>query len=163
MQAFWWDRFDGLMTAIYDGEWSAPRTAPIMIPPPAKTPVPATPPAPQPLGAMPTIVSGGEVTVLAFWQDEARSLQMSRVSFGRRDWSTPVTLAEGVLAWQLAAEPTGRLYLAYLRTAHTAAEPAGLYLRRSSDGGESWTSARAIHTSLYLRLLSADEAYLRVS
>ena len=162
LQAFWWDRFDGLMTAVNDGAWSAPRAAPIMIPPP-DTATAATPPAPQPLGAMPTIVSGGEATVLALWQDATRSLWMSRVSFGGHDWSTPEEMAEGVLAWQLAAEPAGRLYLVYVRTAHTAAEPAGLYARRSSDGGESWTSARAIHTSIYLRLLSAEGVYLRVS
>ncbi len=163
LQAFWWDRFDGLITAIYDdGAWSSPQAAPIMIPPPATTTA-ATPPAPQPLGAMPTIVSGGDKSVLAFWQDAAQLLWMSHLAFGETTWSTPKEMAEGVLAWQLAAEPTGRLYLAYLRTAHRASEPAGLYVRRSSHGGESWTSPRPIYTSVYLRLLSADEAYLRVA
>ena len=32
VQFFWWDRFDGLTTALYySGRWSAPRVAPIMV------------------------------------------------------------------------------------------------------------------------------------
>jgi hypothetical protein len=32
LQAFWWDRFDGLMTAVFNGRrWSSPVMAPILM------------------------------------------------------------------------------------------------------------------------------------
>lgn len=171
LQAFWWDRFDGLTSALYDGSaWGEPFAAPL----------PGTQSAPQLLlalsaplstpaewrGAGGEVGSGGEVgdmgdvgTVHALWLDGGALLH-STTPFGQAAWSSPAILADSALAYQAALAPDGALSVAYLRTLQDETAAAGLYYLRLPAGQFSWTAAVPVHTSRYYRLLTAETAFL---
>jgi hypothetical protein len=165
LQAIWWDQFDGLTTAIHDEKaWSEPASAPIWV-----TTVAANKEViVAPIKTMPGLAAGSGVT-LAFWQGEAdektgvRTLQYSRLAFGAKEWSSPAGFAESVLAWQAVADQDGVIYIIYLRIAHSADSPAGLYIRRSSNGGASWSAGKLLYGSIYFRLLKAEDVYMRLA
>ena len=175
MQAFWWDRFDGLMTAAMDGiAWQPATLANLLVPDPrAIAPVDAEePPALIPIGAMPQMVADGQGTIHAFWLVErggfaARttdpvpavpSLAHASSPMGASDWSQPELLVEGALTWHVFADPEGGLHLAYVRTLHSAEQPAGVYYTRLYGEPLQWEPPRLAQASIYARLLSSDEA-----
>ena len=164
-RVFWWDQFDGLTTTSYDGEtWSEPAAAPIRI-----TEAVGEEFVSRPIGAMPQIVGDAGGQAHAWWigapdkETDIRPLLHSRLAPGSTAWSSPATAAEGAVAWQMAAAPDGTLHLLYLRTLHTAATPAGVYHRRSTNGGASWSPPTLLYETIYFRLLTAEQAYLAVS
>ncbi|MGC9320596.1 MAG: hypothetical protein ACP5KN_21365, partial [Armatimonadota bacterium] len=173
MQAFWWDRFDGIMTALYDadtGVWSEPVPAPIEI----RTLVGQGENAEvvvTPIPAMPHIVKGANVA-LAFWEGAAdeetglRPFLLSRMRLGTLPggpgggWTAPDEVSEAVSAWALAASDDDTLHLVYTRPVQSATFPAGLYYKRSTDGGATWSAPEILMASLYYRLYTADQLHL---
>ncbi len=167
-QVFWWDRFDGLMTS-YVGEegWSAP--------------VAATLETVEVLGeggtartirtsisAMPQIENAGEYA-LALWSGTPAqrtgfgALLYSRLRLGTATWTSSEMLTESVLSWSVARDPAGVVHLVYIRPTQSRALPAGIYYRRSTDGGERWSAGIPLYTSLYTRLWPEEEAHLSVA
>jgi hypothetical protein len=142
LQAFWWDRFDGLMTAVRSGEaWSEPLPAQIYV-----TETVGVKLISRPLEAMPTLVADADGRVHAFWQGPAdpdtglRPLLHSRSPLGTVAWNTPDMVADGTIAMEAAALPDGGLALAYIRQARTASGAPGLYVRRLDNQG-AWGRA----------------------
>ncbi len=175
MQAFWWDRFDGLMTAAMDGiAWQAATPANLLVPDPrAIAPVNVEePPALIPIGMMPQMVADGQGNVHAFWLVErggfaarttdpvpaAPSLAHASSPMGALEWSQAELLVEGALTWRVFADPDGGLHLAYIRTLHSEDQPAGVYYTRLDGETLQWETPRLAQASIYARLLSADEA-----
>jgi hypothetical protein len=169
VQAFWWDRFDGLMSARYDGEtWSAPISAPIIftevITRGQEVELEFTP-----LDLMPTIVGDGRGWAYAFWvgeEDEETGgtpLMASQMPLGSNDWSEPGVLAESASVFEVAAAPSGGLTVAYVRLLSNSAFPAGLYVKRSFGGGGGWGAPMLVQASFYLRLLTPETVHLRVA
>lgn len=168
LQVFWWDRFDGVTTA-YRGEagWSEPGAAPIVV-----TEVVGEGERAElvstPIAAMPTIY-GGAGYAHALWlgaADEEMGLQPllhSRLALGSASWSAPAEVAEAALDWRMAAAPDGTLHLIYLRPVHSDAFPAGVYVKRSTNGGASWSAPQALYESIYFRLLEVEEAHLWIA
>ncbi|MFH1085278.1 MAG: exo-alpha-sialidase, partial [Chloroflexota bacterium] len=164
-QAFWWDRFDGMTSAYYDGQsWFTAVLSPIALRAVSEGQVVS-----QPIEAMPRIVGDGSGQAHALWLGKAerdtglRALWHSRLAIGSASWAQPTQLADSALTWELAADSGGGLHLVYVRTSHTEGASAGIYYRRSSDGGETWTLPTALYASVYVRLLSEKAAHLAMA
>jgi len=174
LHAFWWDQFDGLVTA--DGivsasssisgtkeittmstTWSEPRPVPLLA------------------ATTPRILVDARGTVHAFWLEEpssemartsetgGRPLLHSRLSADEAAWSPPNILSESAVDFAVAADAAGALHLAYIHTQHTPYAPAGIYVRSYGQEGAGWTAPAAIQQSRYVRLLTPDTAHLQVA
>ena len=173
-QAFWWDTFDGLTTSAFDPEaeaWTAPQPAAIII----RTVtgegenVEVTT---APIAAMPHITPDGAGLVHAFWlgapseETGLRSLQHSRLRLGTGPtlaWTDPQDLAESVTVWSVARAPgAGTLHLLYVRPTQSDTWPAGLYAKRSTDEGATWSAPVVVLPSVYFRLYTAEQLDLSV-
>jgi len=193
LRVFWWDQFDGLMVAdgailalsVLSGTqeisttlemWSDPAPAPIF---PVET-IENEPSesetleeefvfTPIEIDTVPRIEAGASGRAHAFWLGEAdeetgaRRLMHSTLDAGSIFWSGAGVVAESAVSFDVATDASGVLHLAYLRALHTPNSPAGLYYRRSDDGGASWSAAVALDTSRYFRLLSPETAHLRLA
>jgi hypothetical protein len=169
-QAFWWDQFDGITTAYTtgDGAWSASEPSPITF-------IEITGEGENaqavytPIAAMPQIVADVNDRAHAWWlgtPDEETGLYplwYSRIRIGTTGWTDPEIMAESALTWQMATAPDNTLHLIYLRQTYTTAFPAGLYYKRSSDGGVSWSAPKLLYTSIYFRLLTEEQAHVSVA
>jgi hypothetical protein len=172
LQVFWWDRFDGLMTARFtNGVRSSPMKAPILVTEEIENPGPdqeATVTL-EAVSETPVIVSDGSARVHALWLAEPdeetgmQALMHSQMPIGSTSWSEPAAVAEAAVAFDVVQTASGGLTLAYLRTLHTDAEPAGVYVRRNLGAGGSWGAATVVYDTIYFRLLTAEEAYVRVA
>jgi len=168
LQVFWWDQFDGLTTARWDGGvWSAPVASPIHIYQEVRgelTPVP-----PVPIGAMPLLTADAGGRAHAFWLGEldeetgARPLMHSRLAIGGTRWSAADAVTKSALVWHLEVDPAGTLHLVYVRPQRSDASPAGVYYRRSTNGGVTWSAPKVLYSSIYFRLLSTEEAHVHVA
>lgn len=158
VQIFWWDRFDGMLTATWDKwRWYRPLNSRIYLDREKGVS----------LGAMPHIVSDGRGWAHAFWQkagkEGATSLFHSRLEIGDASWSEPTELAESVFAYDLATDPAGTLHLAFVRTLHRYDYPAGVYHISSQDNGKTWSKPTVLYESVYFRLLEAQDAYVQLA
>lgn len=172
LHAFWWDQFDGLMVA--DGEVSVSRvtsgTEEIVTlhdtwwePRPVSLPVATTP----------RIVSDAAGRVHALWIQVAKQqetgeqvpepLLYSQLAPDGASWSSPATLAESALVFDVVADVSGAVHLAYLLTRETLASPAGVYYQQIGPDGAGWTAPVLVHSSRYLRLLTLESAHLRLA
>lgn len=146
MQVFWWDRFDGLMTVVFDGTtWSEALLAPL----PWAT-----------LSGVPEMILDASGFVHAFWLNQDGALLHSRLLFGNVQWTMPEVLAESALVFKVSMSPQGALSLAYLNSKQSLQAAAGLYFRRLQAGALLWTPAVQLYASRYYRLLTAEQAWL---
>lgn len=183
LRIFWWDRFDGVTAAsgslafgsLTDGNqspddvgvWSEPLATPIRVFVPFERPNAAGEAGEYvPIAAMPRIVGDAAGRAHAFWlgvpnqETGARPLLHASLPPGSTVWSTAQAVASAASEFAVTADAAGGLHLAYVRDLHQADLPAGIYYRRSTDGGASWRSPVALAESRYYRLLSPEAAYL---
>ncbi len=160
VQAFWLDQFDGLTTSIFASDpfkpgsapaWSEPRSALIFINPL------------EPIKVMPYLVADSQGIVHAFWYGLENALMYSQLPIGSTVWSPPQTVADSVLAYDVAVPTTGPITLAYIRSLHNSLAQAGVYVKRKMVGGWEWGFPVAAYTSIYFRLLSQDQAHLSLA
>jgi hypothetical protein len=191
LRAFWWDAYDGLMVAdgavwsstVLSGTqpvtitldtWTDAVRAPISFPltilgGAGGAPESGAPPQPTTIRAMPRIVADATGRSHAFWAQEPLGLTgLEPLLYSSLDrdsvfWSSVEVLAESAAAFDVAAAGDGRLHLVYLRSRHTGDAAAGVYHRRSDDGGATWSVPAALDTSRYYRLALPDSAHLRLS
>ena len=170
VQAFWWDRFDGLTTSLYDpaSESRQPAVpAPIVLRSVVGEGDGARIVA-EPIGAMPELVADTTGRVHAFWLGPAdqetgrQALLLSRLRLGTRGWTDPGPVSESASAWALGSTPGGTLHLVYVRPIESERFPAGIYTRRSTDNGATWSAAQLLVPSRYLRLYAAEQLNLSV-
>lgn len=167
LQAIWWDDFDGLTTAIYDGAaWSDPQIAPIV--------TYTEPDAEGNVDAIwivweqkPVIVADNSGLVHAFWQDrgdsfrpELKRILHSQLRIGTTTWTTPSVLVREALTFSVVSDPEGGLYIAYIRNEQSANSPAGIYVRRRGTG---WAEAELLYTTRYFRGLAAEDVHLALT
>lgn len=151
MQAFWWDQFDGLMSAVYDGRaWSEPFAAPITS---------------YTLKSPPQLLLDPTGTIHALWIDQAPggALLHSRLAFGDGLWSLPVPLAASAVAFQVALASDDTLSVAYLRNVQNLDGAAGVYFTFLDPANPTWTQPVPVHTSPYYRLLTSENAWLTIT
>jgi hypothetical protein len=103
----------------------------------------------------------------AFWLDGEAALRHSAVAADSvseaSSWSDTKTVAEGVLALAVSVDGAGSLHLAYMQAHDAEDAPAGIYYRRSDDGGVRWTPATALFHSAYFRSLPVEQANLSLT
>lgn len=156
LHLFWQDAAAGFMVSEGNGRtWSDP--------------LPVRLPFSEPPFALPDAVNfeGGHTPQLliddaglahGFWINGDGRLLYSRASLEniteQTGWTTPVTLAESAAALDAALGENGRLHLAYIRPQQTDQFPAGVYYRRSDDGGVAWEGGVSPYLSPYLAVPS---------
>lgn len=157
LQAFWVDQFDGLLTAIYDGQrWSAP----------ALVPVSATQPE-----TLPSLIADNRGRIHAFWYGaesrvtRQKALFYSQMPFGGTRWSTPLGIAESAVGFTVSSLDNGNLLLAYYRTLNTSAAASGVYVKQIAFAQNTplLGAATPVQTSIYYRLVKAEEAQLSLA
>ena len=122
-----------------------------------------------PVTTMPRIVGDARGRAHAFWMGEPdeetglRALMYTRLAPDRTSWATPIALADAALSLDVTTDASGGLHLAYVIPVATQRFPVGLYYRRSTNAGTSWSPPVAIHESRYLRLLAAGEDPLHLT
>ncbi|MCU0522144.1 MAG: exo-alpha-sialidase [Anaerolineae bacterium] len=171
MRTFWWDSLDGLTMADGTaGEWSEPVTTPIYEVEVLERPLADGSEALYtPIGVMPRIIGDPEGNAHAFWIGElvegsrATALMYARMPAGRSAWSNARVVAESAASFVITVDADGWLYLAYSRNLHTTADPSAIVFRLSSDGGDRWSSAVTIHSSLYYRSATPEQLNLRIA
>ena len=154
-QAFWWDRFDGLITAYFDGvTWSDPLPAPIRS---------------ESLETTPNIVVNANGWLYAFWLEPDLEIQnesnllYSQMLLGSTEWTSPTTIAQSAVDFDISLSASGGVNLAYIRTLHIADEPAGVYFKKNPGNGSAWNQSIPIYTNNYFRLLSPELAHVRLA
>ena len=166
LQVFWIDRFDGLVTTIFDGKvWSSPQSAPIF----SDSTVSAY------LTQMPYLIADQSGWLHAFWQSAnprpltsgqsfiANSIYHSKMPAGGIAWTTPELLAEDALTYSVYAPVDGGLNLAYIRRIQADGAPAGVYVRRLPSGPSSWEPSVNVYASIYYRLMTPGSANIAIA
>jgi hypothetical protein len=170
LRILWWDHFDGITIVEGQlGDWSDPQSAPIILVEASERPTPEGENFTYtPIAAMPYIVGDATGTAHALWLGEVdeetggRPLRYARMAVGQTSWTTPRVVATSAASFRLVDDDAGALHLVYIRDLDTSTEPAGLYYRRSDDGGNTWDVSVAVNISRYYRLLNAEEADLNL-
>ena len=114
----------------------------------------------------PDLVADGEGMLHAIWQDSDGGLYYGRVPVEElgAGFDASQELAPAAVGADLMVDERGRLHLIFLYPmGDVSTEGAGVYYRRSVDGGASWTAPVVLDSSAYYRLLSADEANVKLA
>ena len=151
VQTFWWDRFDGLTTAYFNGNtWSVGTSAPLDID----------------AGEMPEFVLGSDGRIHAFWQKQLQSeseLWHASMRLGDTNWTVIEKLAETILGFKVLPMEDGAVIAAYLRISQNWDAPAGIYVLRLEPGVYVWNAPIGLDTSAYYRLETAESAWLHLA
>ncbi len=160
LQAFWWDRFDGLMASRLgeDGAWSEPTPMRIRS---------------NKLESTPRLFADPAGMLYALWTEAQpatasvpvpqRALYVSQM--GPRDtaWSIPRRLVESAAAFDVQRAPSGEVRLVYIRTLNTPQAPAGIYLLKKPTPTANWSQPILVYASKYVRLLEPEQAQIRLT
>ncbi len=162
LQAFWIDRFDGLMTSIFNGSvWSFPVMAPFPARRGGQKPVK--------VDTVPFLTTDSLGRIHAFWYGEKDAktgeppLNYSQMPIGSINWSATQQVAESALVFDVAVTETDELVVGYIRTLKTDEIPPGVYFRSTTNKAQYWTPGSAVYNSIYFRILPVESAYLRVA
>jgi hypothetical protein len=167
LQAFWVDRFDGLMTAVYDsGAWSTPAQS---LRPAAQFSL-----TPSKITVMPVMVVDDLDRIYGFWYGDVNPktgeppLLYSQSSLGTALWTLGSQVAESALVFAALPAAPNDLQLAMIRPLKTEATPPGVFTRRQTGGPQTggarvWSTVSAVDTSIYYRILNAEEAFIQAA
>ncbi len=158
LHALWWDATEGMQyartTSITDTAWTAPVTAAgifgVRQEDAATNRVTLI--APRDI----RLLSSSENRVHALWLNGDNQLLGAAVQGA--DFGPGTPLAEVAAAFDVSADVSGTLHLAYVRPTASDTAPAGIYYRRNT--GQDWGGANAVYTSPYFRALDANRAYV---
>lgn len=167
LQVFWWDDFDGLTTAFFDGvTWSPPQMTLLTTrsEPDAEGNVQVST---VPWRQRPLLIADFEGQVHAFWQaavdttrSDLRGILHTQLRLGTTTWAPATVITREALTFAVAPDPEGGLYIAYIRNQHTDLSPAGIYLRRFTT---TWSEAVLLFTTRYFRSVKAEDVHLQLA
>ncbi len=161
---FWLDRFVGFVyTQNQDGFWQDP--SPVL--------VPFSDPPFSLVSDTNTLGDGYSPTILAdrsnlygFWVNDEGGLAFSRTpipnSIGSGEWSSTLSIADSIAAFDVAIDDLGRLYLAYVKRTGSNEFPTGVYYRFSDDAGITWAEPELLFQSDYLRSVE-EESHVQIA
>jgi hypothetical protein len=116
---------------------------------------------------VPHLLIDGNGRAHAFWLNEDSLILYSSAPLTNvtqvAAWTPKQTLADSAVKLDVALDETGQLHLLYLRPDHTAAAPAGIYSRRTADGGQLWEPATLLYQSSYFRGLKGANANVELT
>jgi hypothetical protein len=151
VQAFWWDRFDGLTTAYSNGTtWTSGMSAPLDLGE----------------GEMPEFLLDASGRVHAFWQKRVQGeyqLWHASMPMGEDNWAVIELLAEATLGFETLALDDGAVVAVYLRVSQSWGADAGIFLLRLEPGMFVWNAPIDLDTSAYYRLETAETAWLHLA
>ena len=158
---FVYTRFDG-------GQWSVPETTSLnllfSLPPPGES---IDPQLAVYTGPNPLFIAGPGQYIFAFWISPEGRLYTSSVeneSFENvAAWNSGRVITPAASAFSVAADASGELHVAFIRTVEDPANPAGIYYTRSKNNGRTWAVPVLLDKSSYLRSLGAGEANMSVA
>ena len=161
----WQDTFDGFVYTRGSGErWQAPQivTMPFSSPPFSRPGIEQTVNLYTPL----LKIDDNDIAH-AFWLNDVGVLLYSQVPVADIDtaasWLAPRQLAESASSFDVVIDGNDRLHLSYVRIVASEQFPAGIYHRRSADGGNSWSDPYLLYESRYLRLATRAESNIRIT
>lgn len=162
-QAFWMDKFDGLVTAVYNGSlWSLPVLVPYDPLAQVRNPNATTVPLP------PEMYVDSQNRIHAFWHTPPDpltgqpALNENLMLVGTTAWSPAVRIAESALTFDPGSLSNGEIYLGYIRNYKSDLFEPGVYVRETF-GGATWQTALPVHTSIYYRNLLAPPAMIKTA
>lgn len=128
---------------------------------------------------IPRMVADSEGSIHAIWIDdsanagdiESGSLYHSRVPSGEFDtygsWTARTSIATETLKAVIVNGSEDVLHVVYMQIADVGTgeemRPAGLYYRRSDDGGSNWSTPVTLAESAYFRLLTPETANVQLA
>lgn len=156
-RVIWADAFAGTVYTSGDGELWNPRI-PVALPF---------------TDSVPALLADQTGIVHAFWRetlggtDNQEGLYYSQVraedfaSLGA--WTSVQLLTDAVLDYDVALDDNGSIHLAYVRPVESTDAPAGIYYRKLSSAGSSWSSPKPLYQSPYYRSLGLEDSNVDLS
>ena len=115
---------------------------------------------------LPVFLSGPNGLTYIFWQDRNKSLIFARTASATFDlpsaWETAGVLSLKTLVYHVTMDGRGGIHVVYIRYADSLLGPAGIYYRRSLDGGNFWSDERLVYSSQYFRTTKLENAHVSV-
>lgn len=153
IHAIWADRFDGFKyTQSADGiTWT----------PPVTVKLPFSPQAPPPV-----MFTDARGIIHIFWLDDKYKLSYAQTLPENLDnpfsWRVKTDLDTTVYDFDAGVDSQGQVHVVYLMNPAPTPGTAGVFYKRSPDGGRTWSSETLLYESSYFRTLSADNAHIRM-
>jgi hypothetical protein len=155
VHVIWVDQFDGfkyVQSADNGVTWSAPVAV--------KYPFSAE-------ADPPMFFSDARGTIHIFWLTDQNKLSYARTLPDNLDsppsWRTKIDLDSAVYDFDAGMDPQGRMHVAYVKNPAPVPGTAGVYYKRSADGGTSWAAPKLLYESPYFRSLTAENARIRLA
>jgi hypothetical protein len=154
IHVIWVDAFDGFKyVQSADGlTWSAPVTVnfPFSV-----------------NAAPPVMLSDSNNVIHIFWLSDQNNLTYARTlndNLGTPPaWQRRVDMDSTVYDFDASLDAQGGLHVAYVKNPAPTPGTAGVYYRRSSDGGTTWTGTNLLYESAYFRSLTSENAHIRLA
>ncbi len=155
LHVIWVDQFDGykyVQSTDKGVNWSAPVTV--------KYPFTAE-------AAPPMLFSDARGTIHIFWLTDQNKLSYAQTIPDNLDspasWRIRIDLDSAVYDFDAGMDPQGRMHVAYVKNPAPVPGTAGVYYKRSADGGSSWAAPKLLYESPYFRSLTAENARIRLA
>ncbi len=147
----WQDAYSGMMYSNFNGsEWSQPVTVSLPF-----------------ARFKPKIIADNGGLIHAFWIGDQGSLYYSQVQSNNfassKSWQTPKSLGRSIVAMTAIPGDNNALHLAFVQNQDLGNAPAGVYYRRSIDGGNTWYLPVQLYQSPYMRGLNKDVASVEMA
>lgn len=111
---------------------------------------------------VPKFIADPGGSIHAFWMDAQGRMNYSQVANSNfsssNAWSRPQILAVSAANLDAAIDTNGWLHVIYLRPLSTSDTGAGVYYRRSTDEGRTWSKPVSLFKSPYFRLVKKDNS-----
>ena len=117
--------------------------------------------------APPMFFSDPKGIIHIFWLSDQNKLTYARTlndNLGTPPaWQRRVDMDSTVYDFDASLDAQGGLHVAYVKNPAPAPSTAGVYYRRSSDGGTTWTGTNLLYESAYFRSLTSENAHIRLA
>ena len=114
----------------------------------------------------PRIVATTNGIIHVFWEDNKNILYYAQTrpkDFGIPTlWRSTIQLGVSVADYDFKVDPSGGLHFGFITNKDSDNDPAGVYYRRSVNGGLSWSVSQLLSASPYFRSLT-EGAHIRLA
>src|SRR5215217_4165365 len=115
----------------------------------------------------PLLLADPNGVIHIFWLDDKNGLAYAQAVGESLDtpsaWRGRTNLDSSVFDFDVNLDAQGSLHLGYAKNPAPMSGTAGIYYRRSINGGNTWTSPGLLYESPYLRSLTSENAHIRIA